>query len=113
MYIQVFAADTLFLKKSFQCILFGTDMMIDYISRIYNYSRHNHQRQSQKRNWSMKYKTEIPPPLSFRKKATKHKKQRNKNFQNKKKNLKKRNQNEKKKKKIPSKNYSQFRLCQL
>lgn len=108
MYIQVFAADTLFFKKSFQCILFGTDMMIDYISsRIYNYSRHTHQRQSQKRNWSMKYKTEI------RKKATKHKKQRNKNFQNKKKNLKKRNQNEKKKKKIPSKNYSQFRLCQL
>ena len=30
-----------------------------------------------------------PPPLSFRKKATKHKKQRNKNFQNKKKTSKK------------------------
>ena len=38
----------------------------------------------------MKYKTEIPPPpLSFRKKATKHKKQRNKKFQNKKKTSKK------------------------
>ena len=41
----------------------------------------------------MKYKTEI------RKKATKHKKQRNKNFQNKKKTSKKReNQNKKKRK---------------
>ena len=91
MYIQVFAADTLFFKKSFQCILFGTDMMIDYISsRIYNYSRHTHQRQSQKRNWSMKYKTEI------RKKATKHKKQRKKTFKTRKKHLKKRKPKRKK-----------------
>ena len=92
MYIQVFAADTLFFKNlsSVFCLA-----LIDYISsRIYNYSRHTHQRQSQKRNWSMKYKTEI------RKKATKHKKQRNKNFQNKKKTSKKEKTKTKKRRKF-------------